>query len=88
MLTNACELGLTSMFITYLTSQNLILDKVCRVNLNYSDEICDAQAERNPNGTDYEEVLEAVQEYVASINVWKFFVGKVQSTLQQRTIEN
>ena len=68
------------MFITYLTSQNLILDKVCRVNLNYSDEICDAQAERNPNGTDYEEVLEAVQAYVASINVWKFFVGKVQST--------
>lgn len=30
-----------------LATQNLNLDKACRVNMNYGDEICDALIDRN-----------------------------------------
>ena len=56
------------------------LDKVCRSNLNYSDEICDALAKRNPNATgdeqEYEYALGNVTYKVTSINSWKYFIGK------------
>lgn len=52
-----------------LTTQNLNLEKACRVNLNYSDEICIAlNLRQTENYTDYEE---NVQLLIASIQGWK-----------------
>ena len=73
----ALFMGVTAMYVTYLSKQNLLLEKVCRVNLNYSDDICDALAERNSNATpEYDEVLDEVEHYVTGINTWSFIVGK------------
>lgn len=50
--------------------QNLNLEKVCRVNLNYTTEVCDAMYLRNKSGyTDDAEI--EVQKYVAEINAYK-----------------
>ncbi|CAH0727981.1 unnamed protein product, partial [Brenthis ino] len=52
-----------------LATQNLNLEKVCRVNLNYSEEICDAlKSRQTTNFTVYEE---QVQMYTAEIQAWK-----------------
>ncbi|KAL3289026.1 hypothetical protein HHI36_003469 [Cryptolaemus montrouzieri] len=49
-----------------LTSQNLYLEKACRVNLNYSSSVCDAMVRRDPTG--YEEYQETeVQKLVATM---------------------
>ena len=73
----ALFMGVTATYVTYLSKQNLLLEKVCRVNLNYSDDICDALAERNSNATpEYDEVLTEVEHYVTGINTWSFIVGK------------
>ena len=73
----ALFMGVTAMYVTYLSKQNLLLEKVCRVNLNYSDDICDALAERNSNATpEYDEVLKEVEHYVTGINTWSFIIGK------------
>ncbi|XP_047527201.1 proton-coupled folate transporter-like [Vanessa atalanta] len=55
-----------------LATQNLNLEKVCRVNLNYSIEICDAlKSRQTENFTEYEE---NVQTYTAGIQAWKNIV--------------
>lgn len=52
-----------------LATQNLNLEKACRVNLNFSSEVCDALNRRETeNYTEYEE---AVQTLTASIQAWK-----------------
>ncbi|KAG6464604.1 hypothetical protein O3G_MSEX014625 [Manduca sexta] len=52
-----------------LAIQNLNLEKACRVNLNYTDEICTALNLRQiENYTEYEE---NVQTLTATIQVWK-----------------
>lgn len=52
-----------------LATQNLNLDKACRVNLNFSDQVCDALYRRDTdNYTDYEE---AVQTTIARVQGWK-----------------
>lgn len=52
-----------------LATQNLNLEKVCRVNLKYSEEICDAlKSRQTTNFTVYEE---QVQMYTAEIQAWK-----------------
>lgn len=38
---------LVAMSVTGIANQNLLLDKTCRVNLGYSDEICDALIRRD-----------------------------------------
>lgn len=38
---------LIAMSVTGIANQNLLLDKTCRVNLGYSDEICDALIRRD-----------------------------------------
>lgn len=52
-----------------LATQNLNLEKACRVNLGYSKELCDALTERRTANYTVEE--REVQQLVASMNVWK-----------------
>ncbi|KAF7414591.1 solute carrier family 46 member 3 [Vespula maculifrons] len=52
-----------------LATQNLNLEKACRVNLAYSDEICTNLAARNTTGLEAEET--AVQQLVAGMQTWK-----------------
>ncbi|XP_003703016.1 putative peptidoglycan muropeptide transporter SLC46 [Megachile rotundata] len=52
-----------------LATQNLNLEKACRVNLAYSDEVCTALAMRNTTGYEVEEI--AVQQLVAGMQTWK-----------------
>lgn len=52
-----------------LAVQNLILEKACRVNLAYPDEVCSALSARNTTGYEAEET--AVQQLVARMQTWK-----------------
>lgn len=52
-----------------LATQNLNLEKACRVNLAYGDEICDALSARNT--ANYTEQEKNVQSLVASMQGWK-----------------
>ncbi|KAH1021434.1 hypothetical protein HUJ04_010950 [Dendroctonus ponderosae] len=52
-----------------LATQNLNLEKACRVNLGYSPEVCDALSERRTANYTVEE--QEVQQLVASMGVWK-----------------
>ncbi|XP_050557078.1 proton-coupled folate transporter [Spodoptera frugiperda] len=52
-----------------LAIQNLNLEKACRVNLNYSAEVCDALNLRQTENYTLEE--QAVQKLIASVAVWK-----------------
>ncbi|KAL0125340.1 hypothetical protein PUN28_004466 [Cardiocondyla obscurior] len=55
--------------LSQLATQNLILEKACRVNLAYSDEVCSALTARNTTGYEAEET--AVQQMVARMQTWK-----------------
>lgn len=55
-----------------LATQNLNLEKACRVNLGYSTEVCDALTARNTLNYTKEEA--EVQQLVASMTVWKTIV--------------
>ncbi|XP_017782042.1 PREDICTED: uncharacterized protein LOC108566582 [Nicrophorus vespilloides] len=52
-----------------LATQNLSIEKACRVNLGYSTEVCDALSARNTANYSREE--SEVQQLVASMTVWK-----------------
>lgn len=52
-----------------LATQNLNLEKACRVNLDYGDEVCDALSARNT--ANYTEQEKMVQSLVASMQGWK-----------------
>ncbi|XP_041976558.1 proton-coupled folate transporter-like [Aricia agestis] len=52
-----------------LATQNLNLDKACRVNLNYGDVVCNALIAKE--GTQYQKEELAVQELIASMEAWK-----------------
>ncbi|XP_011502116.1 PREDICTED: solute carrier family 46 member 3-like [Ceratosolen solmsi marchali] len=52
-----------------LATQNLNLEKACKVNLGYTDSICAALAARNTSGLALEET--AVQQLVAVMQTWK-----------------
>ncbi|XP_026763358.2 solute carrier family 46 member 3-like [Galleria mellonella] len=61
------------MFCTSLSAlavQNMHLDKSCRVNLNFSEDVCDRI--RDLNTTNLEEEMVAVQTLVAKVTAWKF----------------
>ncbi|XP_068620285.1 probable peptidoglycan muropeptide transporter SLC46 [Battus philenor] len=63
----------TFMLCTALSSlavQNMHLEKSCRVNFQYSDEICDRIRDRNTTGLETE--LNNVQSLVAKVVAWKF----------------
>lgn len=52
-----------------LATQNLNLEKACRVNLRYSDEVCSALEARQTANYTHEEVQ--VQQLVAGMSIWK-----------------
>ncbi|VVC97198.1 unnamed protein product [Leptidea sinapis] len=61
--------------LSSLAIQNLNLDKVCRVNLNFSNEICEALKARNvENYTKHEEEVQTV---MAGIQAWKNVIQTV-----------
>ncbi|XP_015117913.1 proton-coupled folate transporter [Diachasma alloeum] len=62
-----------------LATQNLNLEKACRVNLGYSDTVCSALADRNTTG--YEEEETAVQQLVAGMQTWKLALQSGLPTL-------
>ncbi|XP_013184501.2 proton-coupled folate transporter [Amyelois transitella] len=49
---------------------NLNLDKACRVNLNFSSEICDTIIQKTTN-SNYSEYEKEVQKLISSIDIWK-----------------
>lgn len=55
-----------------LATQNLSLEKACRVNLGYSDQVCDALAVRDTANYTLEET--EVQRLTASMAGWKTFI--------------
>ncbi|KAJ2948494.1 hypothetical protein O0L34_g7744 [Tuta absoluta] len=56
--------------LSSLTVQNMHLEKSCRVNLNFTEEICDRIRDRNTTGL--EDELNQVQTLVAKVIAWKF----------------
>ncbi len=52
-----------------LATQNLNLQKACRVNLKYDDEICSALERRETENYTHEEIQ--VQQLVANMTIWK-----------------
>ncbi|KAJ8675098.1 hypothetical protein QAD02_010884 [Eretmocerus hayati] len=52
-----------------LATQNLNLEKSCKVNLAYPASVCDALAARNTTGLEIEETR--VQQLVAGMQIWK-----------------
>ncbi|XP_047020202.1 proton-coupled folate transporter-like [Helicoverpa zea] len=55
---------------------NLNLDKACRVNLGFGDEICDALIKKTSKN--YSEYEKEVQQLISSIDIWK---GVIQTAL-------
>ncbi|XP_026328951.1 proton-coupled folate transporter-like [Hyposmocoma kahamanoa] len=55
--------------LSRLATQNLNLDKACRVNLKYGDEICDALVARK--GDVYKTEEAAVQEIISGMEIWQ-----------------
>ncbi|XP_045449252.1 solute carrier family 46 member 3-like [Melitaea cinxia] len=80
--------------LSALATQNLYLDKACRVNLGFEHHICDALTKRETANYTFEE--EAVQTLVASVAGWKtvlqsflpcgilIFVGAYSDRIGQR----
>lgn len=56
--------------ISSLAVQNMHLEKSCRVNYQYGDEVCDRIRARNTTGLEQE--LKNVQSLVAQVMAWKF----------------
>ena len=58
--------------VASLATQNLNLEKACRVNLNYGNEVCTALGKRETANYTREEA--EVQQLVASMTIWKTLV--------------
>jgi len=58
--------------LTAYAAQNLYLDKACRVNLGYSDEICDALKRKESTNLTYVEI--EVQKVVVDMQKWKIVI--------------
>lgn len=56
--------------LSSLAVQNMHLEKSCRVNFQFGDDICDRIRDRNTTGLDYE--VKQVQSLVAKVVAWKF----------------
>lgn len=72
-------LTLMSSQFASLTSQNLFLETACRVNLQFSDEVC--QALKNRNAENFTEEETQVQLVVAGMQNWRIIIQTVVPTL-------
>ncbi|KAI9582320.1 tetracycline resistance protein, class A [Glossina fuscipes] len=61
--------------LSNLATQNLNLEKACRVNMNYDEEICDALTRRETANYTLEE--ETIQKMVAHMVAWKTVIQSV-----------
>uniref|UniRef100_A0A1A9WCM0 Major facilitator superfamily (MFS) profile domain-containing protein n=1 Tax=Glossina brevipalpis TaxID=37001 RepID=A0A1A9WCM0_9MUSC len=61
--------------LSNLATQNLNLEKACRVNMNYNEEICDALTRRETANYTLEE--ETIQRMVAHMVAWKTVIQSV-----------
>lgn len=59
--------------ISRFAMANFNLDKACRVNLRFSDEICEALAKRTSN-SNYSSYEKEVQTLISSIDIWKSII--------------
>ncbi|KAJ8973809.1 hypothetical protein NQ317_014512 [Molorchus minor] len=64
-----------------IATQNLTLEKSCRVNLGYSDDVCDALSIRNDSYPGYKESEEEVQKLAAHIAIFKNIIQSVFPSL-------
>uniref|UniRef100_A0A8D8WW50 Proton-coupled folate transporter n=1 Tax=Cacopsylla melanoneura TaxID=428564 RepID=A0A8D8WW50_9HEMI len=64
-----------SSVLTNLATQNLYLEKACRVNLNFGAHICDALSRRETANYTVEETM--IQELVAGMSIWKTFLQSI-----------
>lgn len=65
--------------LAMLATQNLNLDKACRVNLGFGDDVCTALRLRKRANHTFEE--EEVQKLIASVQAWKSIVHTSLPTL-------
>ncbi|CAL8124073.1 unnamed protein product [Orchesella dallaii] len=65
-----CSASIVSMSV-----QDLVLEKACRVNLGFSDQVCDALQARNTSG--FEEEEQTVQSFSAQVLVWRTILDNV-----------
>lgn len=63
-----------------LATQNLSLEKACRVNLGLKEEVCDALSARNSSGYNRTEEA-AVQSLVATMSAWRNVIQSVVPTI-------
>jgi MFS transporter, PCFT/HCP family, solute carrier family 46, member 3 len=73
------SLYIMSSVLAGLATQNLNLEKACRVNLAYGDEVCDALSLRNT--ANFTEQEKAVQSLVASMQGWKTVIQSLMPCL-------
>ena len=67
---------LTSVGLISVIRPNLLIDKACRVKLNYTEEICD-NLDQNNNGTESDELIE-VQKGSNLLIIWKVHKSRAQ----------
>lgn len=65
--------------LAMLATQNLNLDKACRVNLNYDEEVCNALRRRERGNLTSEE--DEVQKLIASVQAWKSVIHTALPTI-------
>lgn len=63
--------------MTIITTQNLTLEKGCRVNLALGDNICDALTKRNHSYPGYKTNEAAVQKLAANMAIWKNIIQSI-----------
>lgn len=65
--------------LAMLATQNLNLDKACRVNLRFDDTVCRDLRHRNRENHTFEE--DEVQKLIASVNMWKSVIHTIVPTI-------
>ncbi|ODM94712.1 Proton-coupled folate transporter [Orchesella cincta] len=65
----ALVIHMCSAILVFMTVQDLLLEKACRVNLGYSDDVCDALQARNTKGLEEQE--QKVQTLMGQAVVWR-----------------
>lgn len=89
-------LFILSHVMSSLTSQNLNLEKACRVNLDLPVEVCDALTSRNTSGYNQEQEI-AVQKLVSEVfgnqsfwfaMVWILFLGRFGVRVEEHHSES